>query len=141
MVCRSVLANAFNHSRTGSSPYADRKKLQGSFLVEDIALVYLIRYFHGLEIGWPHHVPWAVFEKRGLLWCKAVPSSAADLAVTSAKTMDELHRIPLEAITRIVTLVPPPSTHRNRNFGLVAPNSPSSAALRLAVQRARANAA
>ena len=36
----------------------------------------------------------------------------------------ELRLTPLELIDRIAALVPPPSTHRHRYFGVLAPNSP-----------------
>ena len=42
--------------------------------------------------------------------------------------VDELHPTPLELITRIAALVPPPRTHRHRYFGVLAPNSPLRAA-------------
>lgn len=38
--------------------------------------------------------------------------------------VDELHLMPLELIERIAALVSPPRTHRHRNFGVLAPNSP-----------------
>lgn len=42
--------------------------------------------------------------------------------------VDELHLTPLEQITRIAALVPPPRTHLHRYFGVLAPNSPLRAA-------------
>lgn len=42
--------------------------------------------------------------------------------------VDELHLTPLELIERIAALVPPPRTHRHHYFGVLAPNSPLSAA-------------
>ena len=41
---------------------------------------------------------------------------------------DELHLTPLERIDRITALVPPPRTHRHRDYGVLAPNSPLKAA-------------
>lgn len=38
--------------------------------------------------------------------------------------MDVLVLTPLELIDRMVALVPLPRTHRHRNFGVLAPNSP-----------------
>jgi hypothetical protein len=43
--------------------------------------------------------------------------------------VDELTLTPLELITRIAALVPPPRTHRHRYFGVLAPNSPLRAAV------------
>ena len=43
--------------------------------------------------------------------------------------VDEPSLTPLELIDRIAALVPPPRTHRHRNFGGLAPNSPHSAAV------------
>ena len=43
--------------------------------------------------------------------------------------VDELQLTPLELIDRIAALVPPPRTHRNRHFGVLAPNSPLRAAV------------
>jgi Putative transposase len=37
---------------------------------------------------------------------------------------DELTLTPLELISRIAVLVPPPRTHRHSYFGVLAPNSP-----------------
>ena len=42
--------------------------------------------------------------------------------------VDKLHLTPLGLIDRIAALVPPPRTHRNRHFGVLAPNSPLRAA-------------
>ena len=42
---------------------------------------------------------------------------------------DELHLTPLELIYRLATLVSPPHTHRHRQFGVLAPNSPFRAAV------------
>ena len=42
--------------------------------------------------------------------------------------VDELHPTPLELITRIAALVPPPRSHRHLYFGVLAPNSPLRAA-------------
>ena len=43
--------------------------------------------------------------------------------------VDELHLTPQELIARIAALVPPPRTHRHRDFGVLAPNSPLRAAV------------
>ena len=43
--------------------------------------------------------------------------------------VDEITLTPLELIERIAALVPPPRTHRQRYFGVLAPNSPHRAAV------------
>ncbi len=43
--------------------------------------------------------------------------------------VDEITLTPLELIDRIAHLVPPPRMHRDRYFGVLAPNSPHRAAV------------
>jgi hypothetical protein len=51
---------------------------------------------------------------------------------------DELTLTPLELIERIAALVPPQRTHRHRYFGVLAPNSPLTAAVTALAQAAPA---
>jgi Putative transposase len=49
---------------------------------------------------------------------------------------DEPTLTPIELIERVAALVPPPSTHRHRNFGVLALNSPFRAAVTTMAQEA-----
>ena len=51
--------------------------------------------------------------------------------------LDELHLTPLELTARIAALVPPPHTHRQCYFGVLAPNSPLRAAVTALAQPAQ----
>ena len=76
------------------------------------------------------HVDRAALRKEGaaLVYRCAKQYSEPGFDKRGGAKVDKLHLTPLGLIDRIAALVPPTRTHRNRYFGVLAPNSPQRAA-------------